>query len=127
MQNNNEDKIEKQCLEKLCIPSLLLTTSHCLQCEHLHKSRSFHSLLLWSTQVNANTKPRWKDNSNGTRKASVAVHQSWKHFIHFSFPSQTLQASVSMLNVKVHDRTVRKRPKDYGLFGRVEGEYFTSG
>ena len=36
--------------------------------------------------------------------------------------SQTLQASVIMLNVKVHDSTVRKRLNKYGLFGRVAGE-----
>jgi len=35
---------------------------------------------------------------------------------------KTLQASVSMLNVKVHDNTVRKRLNKYGLFGRVAGE-----
>ena len=34
--------------------------------------------------------------------------------------SQTLQASVSMLNV--HDSTVRKRLNKYGLFGKVAGE-----
>ena len=33
--------------------------------------------------------------------------------------SQTLQASVSMLNVKVHDSIIRKRLNKYGLFGRV--------
>jgi len=37
-------------------------------------------------------------------------------------PSQTLQASVSMLKVKVHDSTVRKRLNKDGLFGRVAGE-----
>ena len=36
--------------------------------------------------------------------------------------SQTLQASVSVLNVKVHDSTIRKRLNKYGLFGRVGGE-----
>jgi len=36
--------------------------------------------------------------------------------------SQTLQASVSMLNVKVHNSTIRKRLNKYGLFGRVAGE-----
>ena len=30
--------------------------------------------------------------------------------------SQTLQASVSMLNVKVHDSTIRNRQNKYGLF-----------
>ena len=33
--------------------------------------------------------------------------------------SQTLQASVSMINVKIHTRTIRRRLKKYGLFGRV--------
>jgi len=36
--------------------------------------------------------------------------------------SQTLQASVSMLNIKVHDSTIRNRLNKYGLFGRVAGE-----
>jgi len=36
--------------------------------------------------------------------------------------SQTLQASVSMLNVKVHDSKVRKRLNKYGLSGRDAGE-----
>jgi len=36
--------------------------------------------------------------------------------------SQTLQASVSMLKVKVHDSTIRKRLNKYGLFGRFAGE-----
>ena len=36
--------------------------------------------------------------------------------------SQTLQASVSMLKVKVHDSTVRKRLNKDGLFGRAAGE-----
>ena len=36
--------------------------------------------------------------------------------------SQTLQVSVSMLTVKVHDSTKRKRPIKYGLFGRVARE-----
>ena len=36
--------------------------------------------------------------------------------------SQTLQASVSMLKVKVHDSTIRKRLNTYGLFGRVAGD-----
>jgi len=36
--------------------------------------------------------------------------------------SQTLQASVSMLKVKVHDRTIRKRLNKDGLFGRAAGE-----
>ena len=35
---------------------------------------------------------------------------------------QTLQASVSMLNVRVHDSTIRKRLNKYGLFGRAAGE-----
>ena len=33
--------------------------------------------------------------------------------------SQTLQASVSMLNVEIHDSTIGKRLNKYGLFGRV--------
>ena len=33
--------------------------------------------------------------------------------------AQTLQASVSMLNGKVHDSTIRKRLGKFGLFGRV--------
>ena len=36
--------------------------------------------------------------------------------------SQTLRASVSMLNVKVHDSTIRKRLNKYGLFGRAGWE-----
>jgi len=32
--------------------------------------------------------------------------------------TQTLQASVIKLNVKVHDRTITKKKK-YGMFGRV--------
>jgi len=33
-------------------------------------------------------------------------------------PFQTLQASLSMLNVKVHDSTIRKKLNKYGLFGK---------
>lgn len=33
--------------------------------------------------------------------------------------SQTLQASVTMLNVKVHDSAIRKRLNRCGLFGMV--------
>ena len=36
--------------------------------------------------------------------------------------SQTLQASVSMLNVKVHEIRSKKKLYKYGLFGRVAGE-----
>ena len=36
--------------------------------------------------------------------------------------SQTLQASVSVLKVKGHDSTVRKRLNKDGLFGRAAGE-----
>jgi len=36
--------------------------------------------------------------------------------------SQTLQASVSMLKVKGHDSTLRKRLNKDGLFGRAAGE-----
>ena len=36
--------------------------------------------------------------------------------------SQILQASVRMLNVKVHDCTIRRRLNKHGLFGRVAGE-----
>lgn len=32
---------------------------------------------------------------------------------------RTLQGSVSMLNIKIHDSTVRKRLNKYELFGRV--------
>jgi len=32
---------------------------------------------------------------------------------------QTLQASINMLNVKVHDSTIRKRWDKYGMFERV--------
>ena len=36
--------------------------------------------------------------------------------------SQTLQASVSMLNVRVYDSSIRKRLNKYDSFGRVAGE-----
>ena len=36
--------------------------------------------------------------------------------------SETLQASVIMLNVKVQDSTIRKKLNKYGLFGRVAGK-----
>ena len=38
--------------------------------------------------------------------------------------SQTVHASVSMLNVMMlcHDSTIRKRTNNYGLFGKVAGE-----
>ena len=41
-----------------------------------------------------------------------------------SYRPQTLQASVGMLNIKVHDSTIRNRLNrlKYGLFGRVIGE-----
>ena len=36
--------------------------------------------------------------------------------------SQAPQASVSMLNVKVHESTIRERLNKNGLFGRVAGK-----
>ena len=40
--------------------------------------------------------------------------------------SEAPRASVSMLNVKVHDSTIGKRPNKCGLFGRVARECFFS-
>jgi len=40
--------------------------------------------------------------------------------------AQSPWAPVSILNVKVHDSTIRKRQKNYGLFGRVAGKSLVS-
>ena len=36
--------------------------------------------------------------------------------------SQIIKASLGMLNIKIHDSTLRKRLNKYGLFGKVAGE-----
>lgn len=52
------------------------------------------------------------------RSDCAILRQTWKKRKPRA-TSQTLQASVSMLNVKVYDSSVRKRLNKYGLFRRV--------
>ena len=63
--------------------------------------------------------PRSGRSSKFTPRPDCVMHRE-------TATSQTPQASVNMLNVKVHDSKIGKRVNKYGLFEGVAGESFFS-
>lgn len=75
-------------------------------------------MLVCSIQVCVNTVPSKKDISNHLKEASLAPHQTSETAKSSRATYQALQPSMSMLNVKSHDSTIRKL-KTCALFGKA--------